>query len=226
MPPNTTFGPKPYEHRFLQAPQGLTLTLVFSLEAFTQKGDSCEGHYQIRLTLWEGQSLRFSGEKRLTFYATSTGLPHTPNLSAWEIPIDPIDAPLTWLLECWDLERKQAWVEVDTLKPGSFEPLFVACEGKLCSFSEIHARAQIILASPTSIVEVVLYQAESKLPGVQRYLSLQERRFLRVKVGGIDTLSLDWRKEELTKGEYLVGIYAYRGSSVVAEAFYRVIKKV
>jgi len=226
MPPSTTSGPKPYEYHLLQGPPDPVLILNFSPEAFFQKGDSCEGRYQIRLTIWEGQSLRFSGERHLTFYATSTGLPHSPNLYAWHIPITPSSGPLTWLLECWDIELKQAWIDTDTLKASSFRPLFLGCEGTLCSFSEILSQTQIILTSPAPIVEVVLYQAESKLPGVQRYLSLQEQRFLQVKTTRIDTLRLNWRKDELKAGEYLVGIYAYRGNSVVAEAFYRVLKRV
>jgi len=226
MPPSTTSGPKPYEYHLLQAPSHLILTLAFSPEAFIQKGDSCEGHYQLRLTIWEGSSLRFSGERRLTFYATPTGLPHSPNLYTWPIPITPSSTPLTWLLECRDTEQKQTWIDTDTLKASSFRPLFLGCEGTLCRFSEILSQTQIILTSPTPIVEVVLYQAESRLPGVQRYLSLQERRFVQVKTAQIDTLRLNWRKDELRTGEYLVGIYAYRGSSVVAEAFYRVFKRV
>lgn len=69
----------------------------------------------------------------------------------------------------------------------------------------------VILASPAQVVEVALYQAESSLPGLKRYLSLQEQRFLGVKSPGIDTLRLAWRKAELVPGEYLIGIYAYRG---------------
>jgi len=225
MPPSTTSGPKPYEYHLLQAPSHLLLTLAFSPEAFIQKGDSCEGNYQIRLTLWAQQSLCFSGERRLTFYATSTGLPYTPNLYTWHIPITPSSTPLTWLLECWDTQQNQVWIDADTLKAGSFKPLFLGCEGTLCSFSEILSQTQVILTSPTPIVEVILYQAESKLPGVQRYLSLQERRFIRVKTAYADTLRLNWRKDELKAGEYLIGIYAYRGNLVIAEAFYRVFKR-
>ncbi len=226
MPPSTTSGPKPYEYHLLQAPPHLILILAFSPEAFIQKGDSCVGRYQIRLTIWEGRSLRFSGERRLTFYATSAGRPHSPNLYAWHIPITLSAAPLAWLLECWDMEQNQVWIDADTFKASSFRPLFLGCEGTLCSFSEILSQTQILLTSPTPTVEVVLYQTESKLPGVQRYLSLQERRFVQVKTARPDTLRLNWRKDELKAGEYLIGIYAYRGNTVVAEAFYRVLKRV
>jgi hypothetical protein len=128
-------------------------------------------------------------------------------------------------LECWDIEQSRAWIESDTFQPGAFQPLFLSSKGTLASFSEILAQSAIILISPTPMVEVALYQAESKLPGMQRYLSLQERRFLGVKTQRVDTLRLDWREEELRAGEYLIGVYAYRGNSVAAEAFYRVFKR-
>jgi len=83
----------------------------------------------------------------------------------------------------------------------------------------------IILTSPAPVVEVALYQAESSLPGVKRYLSLQEQRFVGVGKREIDTLWLSWREAELLPGEYLVGIYAYQGRKVIAEAFYQVVRK-
>ncbi len=226
MPPNMISGPKPHEYHFLQTADQWILTLSFSPEAFLQKSDTCVGRYQIRLTLWQGNHLLFSGERQLVFYASRTGIPDPSNLYTWPLPIETPSTPLTWLLECHDTELHQTWVDSDTLRPGSFKPLFLSCEGKLCSFSEILSYTRIILTSPAPIVEVVLYQAESKLPGVQRYLSLQERRFLRVRTAQLDTLSLDWRKEELNAGEYLTGIYAYRGKAVVGEAFHRVTMRV
>lgn len=224
MPPSTTFGPKPYEGRLIETSRHLVLILAFSPEAFIQKGAYCEGRYQVRLTLWQGQHLLFWGEKRLTFRASSTGLPDSSNLHVWALPVPP-SARLRWTLECWDIEQSRAWMESDTFQPGAFQPLFLSSKGTLGSFSEILAQSAIILISPTPMVEVALYQAESKLPGMQRYLSLQERRFLGVKTQRVDTLRLDWREEELRAGEYLIGIYAYKGNAVAAEAFYRVFKR-
>jgi hypothetical protein len=224
-PPSTTSGPKPYDVRLLTFSHRLFLTLAFNPETFVQKDTFCEGRYELRLSLWQAGRLLFWGERKLTLRAHSTGQPDATNLHTWPIPLTLPAYPITCTLECWDKEYHQVWIETDTIKSPAFSPLFVSYEKNLYSFSEIGMQNFVILASPAPVVEVVLYQAESSLPGLKRYLSLQEQRFVGVGSKGIDTLRLSWRKAELLPGEYLIGIYAYRGSKVVAEGFYQVVRK-
>jgi hypothetical protein len=79
--------------------------------------------------------------------------------------------------------------------------------------------------SGTYLGQAALYQAESSLPQLTRYLSIEERRFTLQAPRGYDSVSLRWRVPELPAGRYLIGLYLYRGEALQFQAYYPALRK-
>lgn len=221
---STTSGQNPLSLQWIYSSQAAEVWIVFEPGSFLQGPEGCYAHYEIELTLRD--SVRVYGRllRRLRFYSTSQEIPRTPNLLHIRWPELP--PGLQWEVVVWDVERRQAYFRQGYIDPQAWQvSLFRIGEGYTAE--ELSAeQLWLYRAAPGAYLgQAALYQAESSLPQLTRYLSIQEKRFSVQASTDIDTLRLRWQEEDLPPGKYLIGLYLYQGEEPRYEAFYPVRRR-
>lgn len=221
---NTTSGQNPCNVQWIYSPEAAEVWMVFEPGAFLQGPEGCYAYYEIELTLRD--SVRVYGRflRRLAFQSTSQEVPRTPNLLHARWPNLP--PGLKWEVLVWDAERKQAYFYQGSLNPQAWQvSLFRIGAGYTTEQLTAEQLWLYRAASGTYLGQAALYQAESSLPELTRYLSLQERRFSVKASMHIDTLRLIWQQGDLPPGKYLIGLYLYQGEEPRYQAFYPVRRR-
>ncbi|MCS7189053.1 MAG: hypothetical protein RMJ66_04990 [Bacteroidia bacterium] len=221
------YGHNLFEVRWIIGPFATHLWLVFEPAHYVQASEECIAQYEVEVFLRDSSRVYAYSRKTLRLKSTLQELPTTPNFAhfKWEnIPSHSIQ----WEISVWDLERY-----VNTLQKGFLPPpkeswsVSLFYWGKGVNSSSLNPSHLCLYSVPkgTYLGQVALYHAESSLPELTRYLSIEERRFTINASGELDTLQLYWRVRDLLPGRYLIGFYLYKREELVYGAFYPVLRK-
>ncbi len=226
MLPNTTCGQNPCEVRFLRSRDTLLIALFFSPGAFVQADSVCYGMYEVTLILRDSLRVQVHRKAHLLLSSTPDEKPLTPNYLLWGY--EPLPKGTKWEVEVWDVARQQFFYQQGTL-PAHEESwsLLVFEEGPGGYISTLTA-SQTLWLTPepgTYLGQTALYQAESSLPELTRYLSIEEKRFTLQASAPLEKHTFSWGITELPRGSYLIGIFLYQGEELRYQAYYPVRRK-
>lgn len=226
MLPSTTCGQNPCEVRFLVSRDTLLIALFFSPGAFVQADSVCSGAYEVTLILRDSLQLRVHRKARLLLSSTTDEKPLTPNYLLWGYA--PMPEGTKWEVEVWDRERQQLFYQQGSLPPYEESwSLLVFEEGPGGHLATLTAAQHLLLAIEpgTYLGQAALYQAESSLPELTRYLSIVEKRFTLQTSAPLEKYALSWGITELPRGSYLIGVFLYQGEELRYQAYYPVRRR-
>ncbi|MEN2993297.1 MAG: hypothetical protein ABDH91_07060 [Bacteroidia bacterium] len=219
----TSYGQNPFEVIARADGQRLRLWVLFSPSAFVQYPNFCRGEYLVEVLLLRARSVAYHLQRRFLGLSTPQEEPLGPNYLFWDLPKPP--EAETYQVIIWDVARQRVFYEKGDLQAAqrewqvSFFPI-----GKGLSRNELAAEQLCLyrVAPGFYLVQAALYQGETTLPELTRYLSIEEQKLTVYGTGKWDTLRLRWRSEGLPKGAYLVGLFFYREDQLAYQALYPV----
>ena len=222
---STTFGQNnPCSLQWIYSPEATEVWLVFEPGAFIQGPTGCYAHYEVELIVRDSVQVYGRLLRRLTLLSTSEEVPLQPNILQARWPKLPVG--VKWEVVIWDLEQRQAHFRQGHLSAQAWQANFFRVGAGYTTDQLGAEQLWLYRAAPGIYLgQAALYQAESSLPELTRYLSLQEKRFSVRATAGIDTLRLLWQQEDLPPGRYLIGLYLYQGEEPRYQAFYPVRRR-
>lgn len=226
MLPSTICGQNPCEVRFLVSRDTLVMALFFSPAAFVQVDSLCYGEYEVEVILRDSFQVRVHRKAHLQLSSTSEEKPLTPNYLVWGSR--PLPRGMKWELWVWDAQRLQGFYQQGHLPPHEEGwSLLVSEEGQGGHLRILTASQRLFLAIEpgTYLGQIALYQAESSLPELTRYLSIEEKRFTLQASAPLAGHTFSWRIMDLPPGFYLIGVFLYQGEELRYQAYYPVRRR-
>lgn len=221
---STTFGQSLYEVHAVQAGEGGGLWVTFLTSAFVQGEKECYAVYEVEVLVRIERRVIAQHRRIVRLYSTRDERPINQNVLSWSFEALPSHA--RWEVLVWDSLRQTATMQSGTFSKDKWAIPFPEW-GAGVSPDMLTPTLTVLYHLPAGIYlgQAALYQSESTLPELKRFLSIEERRFTLHASGGWDTLRLNWRVEELPAGAYLVGLYLYRGEALLYQSFYSVRRR-
>lgn len=214
---STTFGRSPFEVRVFPTAQETLLWLFFSPSEYIQREHTCSASYEVEFLVRDSLRIYYRLVREVYLESDEQEVPLTMNVMTWRVPL--FSAGLKWEVLLWDKERQHSFWKEGFFSTPSTPIISVFMQGKGYSLEDFTREQVIEYIMPKGVywAEVALYRGEQSLPELVRYLSVEERRLTLQATGQWDTLRLYWRPEEFPPGQYLIGIFFYRGGRLCQE---------
>jgi len=128
----------------------------------------------------------------------------------------------------WDVARQQLFYQEGTLPAHEESWALLVCEenpGGYTGTLTASQRLWLAIEPGTYLGQAALYQAESSLPELTRYLSIEEKRFTLQASAPLEGYTFSWGVTDLPRGSYLIGVFLYQGEELRYQAYYPVRRR-